>query len=221
MTAGYWLVGAAMVVAAADWVAVARNARRVEYVCKPLTMVVLIAAALALTEGDRAVTCAFTLAALVLSLAGDVFLMLPRDLFVAGLASFLLAHVAYVASFNPTAPPLAPTLVGVAVVLMVGLPLIVRLARGMAASGQRALLVPVACYFVAIGAMVVSAIATAGRADWNAVHTALAIAGATLFWVSDSLIGWKRFVAPVRHGDLAVIVTYHVAQALLVLALLG
>jgi len=147
--------------------------------------------------------------------------MVPKNLFIAGLASFLLAHLAYVAAFNPTAPPLGGTLVGLVVVLAMGVPLFLRMARGMRVSGQRDMLVPVACYFAAIGAMVVSAIATAGRPDWDAAHAALAIAGAGLFMTSDSLIGWRRFVAPIRHGDLGVIVTYHLAQAALVLALLG
>ncbi len=221
MQTGDWLVGAAMVVAVGDWVAVARRAKRAQYVLKPLVMVVLIAAAVALRPGDPALTCAFTLVALALSLAGDVFLMLPGDLFVAGLGSFLLAHVAYVAAFNPTAPPLAPTVVGIVIVLAVGLPLFLRMARGMRSSGRGRLVVPVALYLVAIGAMVVSAVATVGRPGWDAGHTTLAIAGAGLFFASDSLIGWRRFVRPVRHGDLAVIVTYHLAQALLVLALLG
>jgi uncharacterized membrane protein YhhN len=221
MRSGHWLVGAALAVAAGDWVAVARRARRVQYVLKPLTMVVLMAAAVSLGEGNPAATCAFTLVALVLSLAGDVFLMIPRDLFVPGLASFLLAHLAYVGAFNPTAPPLGAALVGVAVVLALGVRVFLRLARGMNASGQRGLLVPVGLYFVAIGAMVVSAIATVGRPEWDAGHAGLAIAGALLFMTSDSLIGWRRFVRPVPHGDLAVIVTYHLAQALLVLGLLG
>jgi uncharacterized membrane protein YhhN len=221
MRAGHWLVAAALVVAAGDWVAVARRAKRAELVLKPLALVVLVGAAAALGAGNPAATCAFTLAALVLSLAGDVFLMLPRDLFVAGLGSFLLAHIAYVAAFNRAAPPPGATIAGVAVVLAIGVPLFLRLARGMTAGGQRSLLVPVGLYFAANGAMVVSAIATAGRADWDAGHAALAIAGALLFMASDSLIGWRRFVGPVRHGDLAVIVGYHVAQVLLVLALLG
>jgi uncharacterized membrane protein YhhN len=221
MRTGDWLIAAALVVAACDWVAVARRAKRAEYVCKPLTMVVLIAAAVSLQEGNPAAVCAFTLAALVLSLAGDVFLMLPRDLFVAGLGSFLLAHIAYVAAFNPSAPPLGATLVGVVLVLAAGVPLFLRMARGMTEKGQRKLLLPVGLYFAAIGAMVVSAIATVCRPDWDAAHAALAVVGAVLFMTSDSLIGWRRFVRPVRHGDLAVIVTYHLAQAALVLALLG
>ena len=39
-------------------------------------------------------------AALVASLAGDVFLMLPIDAFIPGLASFLLAHLFYIALFH-------------------------------------------------------------------------------------------------------------------------
>jgi uncharacterized membrane protein YhhN len=220
MRTGDWLVAAAMVVALGDWLAVAKHARNAEYVLKPLVMVVLIGAVIAFRSGTPAATFAFTVAALAFSLAGDVFLMVPRDLFVAGLASFLLAHLAYVAAFNRTAPPLDAALVGVLVVLGVGVPLFLRLVRGMRSSGQGKLVVPVALYFAAIGAMVVSAIATAGRPEWDAAHVALAIAGAGLFMTSDSLIGWRRFVRPVAHGDLAVIVTYHVAQACLVLALL-
>lgn len=221
MRSGDWLVGAALVVAACDWVAIARRAKRAEYVCKPLTMVLLVAAALAFREGNPPATFWFTVAALACSLAGDVFLMVPRDLFVAGLASFLLAHLAYVVAFNPSPPPLGATLAGLAVVLAFGVPLFLRIAKGMAATGQRKMLVPVACYFAAIGAMVVSAVATIGRPEWDAAHAALAVAGAALFMTSDSLIGWRRFVRPLRHGDLAVIVTYHLAQAALVLALLS
>jgi len=39
--------------------------------------------------------------------------------------------------------------------------------------------------------------------------------------VSDTLIGWTRFVEDHERGPLAIAVTYHVAQALLLLALLG
>ena len=44
---------------------------------------------------------------------------------------------------------------------------------------------------------------------------------AVLFMASDSMIGWKRFVAEFRGADVAIIVTYHLGQVLLVLGLLG
>jgi uncharacterized membrane protein YhhN len=69
---------------------------------------------------------------------------------------------------------------------------------------------PVGAYMLVISAMVASAVGTG---------LALAVAGAVLFYVSDALIAWTRFVHDLPHGRLAVITTYHVAQALLVLSL--
>ena len=40
-----------------------------------------------------------------------------------------------------------------------------------------------------------------------------------LFYASDALIGWGRFVEARPWGDLAVMVTYHLGQVLLVLFL--
>jgi len=96
-TVATWLIVATALVAVADWVAVARGMRGVEYLCKPLVMFVLIAAALALDPVDPAERRWFV-AALACSLVGDVFLMLEdqQRWFVPGLAAFLLGHVGYV-----------------------------------------------------------------------------------------------------------------------------
>ena len=45
-------------------------------------------------------------------------------------------------------------------------------------------------------------------------------AGATLFYASDALIAWNKFVREHGWGRLAIIVTYHVGQILLVLSLI-
>ena len=218
---GYALVGVSLAVGIADWIAVARRNTGAEFVLKPLTLAVLIAAAAFLATGNPAWTAAFTIAALALSLAGDVSLMLPRDLFVAGLGAFLLAHIAYVLAFNRTAPPEPLTAIAAVGVGAVAVPLYLRMRAGMIEKAQREFAVPVAIYVVAIGAMVVSAIATAGRPEWPALNSAAAIAGALLFMASDSMIGWNRFVAEFRGADVAIIVTYHLGQVLLVLGLLG
>jgi uncharacterized membrane protein YhhN len=216
---GYALVGVAVGIGALDWVAVARKKRRAEYVLKPLTMAVLIAAAIALREGDSVYVMGFTLAALVLSLAGDVFLMLPRDLFVAGLGSFLLAHIAYIAAFAPSAP--SPGLAVVASVVVIAGFMYGRLVQGMLATGRQALVVPVGIYVLAISGMVVSAIAAAGRADWSTGRSAFTIFGALLFFASDGMIGWSRFAGDFRGSRVAIMATYHLGQAGLVLGLLG
>ena len=52
---------------------------------------------------------------------------------------------------------------------------------------------------------------------WSGV--AAAMAGALFFVASDAMIGWSRFVNAFRHHHVAIMVTYHVAQALLVVSL--
>jgi len=201
------LTGASAVV---DWVAVHRGDKRLEYVSKPLTLLALIGAAVASWShaGDAA---PWLLAALTFSLAGDVFLMLPGNLFVPGLASFLVAHICYVVAFEPDLPDDVGAWLVVAFVLGVGAALFVRLLRGLRDKALTELLVPVAAYSIAISLMLYSAV----------THSFVAAVGAAFFYVSDSLIGWTRFVGTVPHGSVLIHVTYHVAQVLLVVALIA
>jgi uncharacterized membrane protein YhhN len=197
------LFALAAIAALANWYAVERESARVEYVAKPATTALLIAAAAAGGASGWAV------AALVLCLAGDVFLMLPRDQFVAGLASFLLGHVLFIAAFAATRTddPLWPVSLGLAVVI-VGASAAPVLRGAVAQDAQ--LRVPVVAYMAVIGVMVAASALPGG---------ALAIAGAATFAVSDSILARNRFVAPIPHGRLATMVTYHAALALIVLAL--
>jgi uncharacterized membrane protein YhhN len=227
-----------LVVALADWIAVSRRAmdpasvgaRRAEYVAKPLTMVLLIAAALAIahahattgvTGAHRATAylTVATVAALVLSMVGDVFLMLPEDSasadrnFVFGLGAFLLAHVAYIAAFvslhahggYAISFVLTGLVLAGAVFATVGLPI-----RAAAKDEDPALAVPVLAYVAVISLMVVAA--------WWTGDMRI-IPGALLFAVSDAMIGWTRFVRKDWELDVPIIVTYHLAQILLVLGL--
>jgi uncharacterized membrane protein YhhN len=201
-----FLLGMAAVFAVADWVAVARGSKGLEYVAKPAATLLLVGVASALVPEDETRRAWFVLA-LVLSLAGDVFLMLPRNLFVAGLASFLLGHVAYIAGFG--LGEAWPWIAGVAVVaLAVGTPIL----RALLARGEKQLVGPVVAYMAVISVMVACAIGTGD---------AVAIAGAVLFMASDSLIAWNRFVRPLAWAPVTIMVTYHLAQAGLVLSLLA
>lgn len=200
------LLVAAVAVAAVDWWAVATDRRRIEYVAKPATMVVLIAAALAIDPADGTQRTWFVVA-LVLSLAGDVFLMLPRDLFVPGLTSFLLGHVAYIVGLLSAGVSGTGLLTGAAIIA-VALPLLGgRILRAVRAGDEPELTVPVTLYVLVISAMVVSA---------GASGSALALAGALSFYASDALIAWTRFIRPLAWGRVAVMVTYHLAQLALV-----
>ena len=185
--------------ALADWSAVARVSKPLEYVAKPAALAALVVYAAA-----QPVVQPWLIAALVLSLLGDVYLMLPVDLFVAGLASFLLAHLAYVATF--TASTGARAVAAIAVALLTS-PVATRVLRNVDATPVR---LAVASYMLVIALMVGSAIASGGL---------VAASGALLFLVSDSLIAWNRFVKPFAGAQAAIMVTYHLAQLALTLAL--
>ena len=108
------------VFAALDWLAVSRSIRALEYVAKPATLLALLVYA---AFGHAS---PWLVAALAFSLLGDVFLMLPADLFLAGLAAFLIAHLAYVGAFVGS---LMPRLVWLAVVIVVLAPVAARILR--------------------------------------------------------------------------------------------
>ena len=200
----------ALVAAGADWLAVYHDNRRLEFIAKPLTMVLLIGAAVAIDPRDAATRYWFVVA-LLLSLAGDVLLMLRRDtLFVAGLGAFLLAHVAYVIGLLTSGVHAGGLVVGL-VLAVAGFVLIgARLIRGVRRT-DRALVTPVLAYMLVISLMLITAYGTVRF--W-------ALAGATFFYISDSLLGRQRFLEPRERGDTAVMVTYHLAQFLLVVSLI-
>jgi uncharacterized membrane protein YhhN len=205
-----WAVVA--VAAPLDWWAVAVRGRRREWAFKPLVLVSLIAAAVIMGTTDTAAG-QWLLAALVLSLAGDVALLSDSEgRFVLGLGSFLLAHVAFVVAFVHAGMPRGDlALVGLA--LVAGLALVVarRVVPAAAREGGRPLAGAVTAYVAVIGAMVVAAWAT-GRP--------LVALGASVFMVSDAVLALDRFVRPRRFGSLAVMVTYHLGQVLIVVGLL-
>ncbi len=212
MNAAAWTcIGVAGALAFADWIAVSPGVRskRAEYLLKPATMIPLILAALYL-DPERDAQRAWFVAALVLSLAGDVFLMVPRDLFIAGLGSFLLGHVAFITGFLLESRTARPTIVA-AIVVVVAAASIGRRVLAAARKGDApAIAGPVAVYMTVIATMVVLA---AGTGE------AFAAAGAGIFFCSDALIAWDRFVRPLKWARPLIMATYHLAQAALVISL--
>ena len=70
------------------------------YVLKPLTMLLITVIAVRSIGRPVRKYPAIIAAGLIISLVGDVFLMLPGDYFIPGLVSFLVAHLVYVAAFS-------------------------------------------------------------------------------------------------------------------------
>ena len=193
-----------------DWLAVMRKIPSLEYVAKPLTTAALFATALTLDVTHDA-SWMWRLIALAFCLLGDVFLMLPTDAFVKGLASFAVAQVLFAVSFLSGDPDGARLIIGVVVMVPFAVMLARRFVGAMRRAGHGALVGPVVVYVVVISAMSVTAIAAG---------SAVAIIGALLFMVSDSLIAETRFVKARAWQPVGIMVTYHAALVGLVLGLL-
>lgn len=204
------LLLAAAIAAAANWLSRARGIRRLEVVTKPAVMVLLLGVVVTLDAADP-VRQRWFAAALALSLAGDVFLLLGERWFPAGLGAFLLAHLAFVAGFAAAGISVVPLFGGAMLVAIVAVPVAWRIIVSLRASGQGALVWPIVAYMTVIGVMVASAFG---------IGSPVAVLGAALFLLSDSLLAWNRFVTPLTWAPIAVMATYHLAQAALVLSLL-
>ena len=204
-----WFVAAAAF-AVANWWSRWSQHRPSEVWSKPLTLVAMIGAAVALIPDDPTVRVWFVVA-LVLCLAGDVFLLGDDSWFVPGLAAFLAGHLAYLIGFVSAdewrwwAFALASIGLG-----LLGVTIGRRVVAG-AVARRTSLRVPVASYLGVISLMVVCA-AAAGN-TW-------AVAGALLFLSSDTILGWRQFLAERPWMPLTIMFTYHLAQAALVVSLI-
>ena len=197
------------VASAGDLVSILRHHKRLEYATKPAVMVLLIAAAVLLhpaSQGERALF----VVALVLGLAGDVFLMLPDDYLIPGIGAFLAGHLAYAAGFRFVGFAIFGLVAGLVIVAATAVLFLRRILSAVESGGRAQLRNPVIAYAIVISLMTVSATASG--------HL-VAAAGGLLFFFSDVIFAWYRFVKPVRWGQPVNIVMYQAGQALLVLSL--
>jgi uncharacterized membrane protein YhhN len=206
----------ALIIAVVDWYAVHTQNKKLEYFAKPGVMVALILWML-LNGGLSSTLIWFTLG-LAFSMAGDIFLMLPRERFIAGLVSFLLAHLMYIAGLNQTPPAVnLPAAIVAVLVALTWLRIYRSISAGLTASGNTALKYPVLAYSLVISVMLLSALLTLTGETWQPAAALLVSGGALLFFMSDTLLAWNKFVTPLRNGRLAVIVTYHLGQIMIAL----
>jgi uncharacterized membrane protein YhhN len=167
----------------AEW----RGSQAGKWATKPLASAGFLGAALAAGAHDRV---AFAIvAALALSLIGDVFLIAKsRSAFRAGLLSFLLGHVVFGVAFvlrgiHPGASALTLLALGAIAVVV---------ARWLVPHVEDKMRVPVIAYIVIITTMVALAAGTVAAHG----HPILLVA-AVAFYLSDLSVARDRFVA---HG---------------------
>ena len=210
MSGRSWALGMAVAVSAA--LAIAAGVGWLEppllFVFKPLTTLLVIAHAW-LRDGGPPVVRRWVLSGLVLSLGGDVALLWPKEGFVPGLVSFLLAHLSYLVAFTRAAPFAARRWPFVAYALVAG-----GILSLLWAGVPGALRVPVVAYVLCLAAMaaqtaVVWRISQRGP---DAGRGAVLALGGLLFVSSDALLATNKFALALPLSSLWILATYWTAQ---------
>jgi uncharacterized membrane protein YhhN len=176
------------------------------YLGKPLTTLLLLVLAAGTRDALAPSYRALVTAGLLASLVGDVFLMLPGDYFLAGLASFLVAHLLYIVAFSTRArflrhqlPVLAYVVVATLVLFLV-LPTVGGVLR-----------TAIVAYVLVITVM--AAQGTCWLIESPAAPSARLVAlGAACFVSSDALLALDRFVTYVPARDLLILGSYWLGQ---------
>jgi uncharacterized membrane protein YhhN len=201
----------AFVLAILDWFAIAKGWQRVKYIATPAVMAALLSW-ITMNGGLQGPMRWFALG-LLFSLFGDILLMLPKDFFLAGVVSFALAQTTYTYGFNTEG-----IVIDIAVVILIiiisimSYQILRKLSAGLNFRGLIELRIPVIIYAILISLMLLSALVTFIRPGWRLSEAMLSSAGAMLFVISDSLLSWDRFVAPITNARTIVMVTYHLGQ---------
>lgn len=194
------LLCAAASIASAPW---ALALPWLNFVFKPLATLVVIVHALQ-RGGDAPAVRRWVIAGLVLSLLGDVALLWPREGFLPGLASFLLAHLAYLGAFTRVRRFAAQRLPFVVYALVAG-GVLAALWPGVPGPLRG----PVLAYVLCLAAMAAQA-AVLWRA--GVPRGAVLALGGALFVLSDALLATNRFAGPLPLAGLWILSSYWAAQ---------
>ncbi len=203
-----WVV---LIIAVINWIASDREWNWFIYITKPLTLILLIIWFTLSTQWQGA-SLWFGLG-LVFSLFGDIFLMLPEEQFLPGLGSFLIAHLMYIIGLNTFRHPVTvPSGLMIILVLLLFSSLVWIFYRNMITGEHRRYIIPVFAYMIVISTMLLSAVLTLINPEWRPLHAILVASGAVLFFLSDTVIGWNKFITPINRRNLIVMSTYHLGQ---------
>lgn len=149
---------------------------------------------------------------------GDVLLMFNNnDLFVFGLAAFLICHILYIVAFvkNIRSSHHKPSIINRFVMALLPLFYLVVLYTYMYpyianSEVNKPFLIPVTVYAITIVTMSLFALWRIGVS--NRTSVIFIIIGAFVFMFSDSLIALNKFVSPFMHANLFIMFTYCSAQ---------
>jgi uncharacterized membrane protein YhhN len=206
-----WLI-LALIFAVLEVLALQKNWNRLEYVARPAVMLCLFVG-LYLATGLQGVTLWFGIG-ILFSLVGDVLLMiLPDRMFLYGLTAFLFAHISYLIGFqNELMQFNAWSLILIVILASSAVRVIRRIVSAMRAQGQDRLVYPITFYSLVITTLLYAAMTTIANPAWKTSASFLVSVGAFLFFISDVILAWNKFVSPIKNGRILNIAAYHLGQ---------
>jgi uncharacterized membrane protein YhhN len=122
-----------------------------------------------------------------------------------------------VIGFNSPLPALSAW--GFLLALMIGIGgvrILRRIVAPLHAQGQAGLRIPILIYGLVISLMLLSAMLKLTDVSWQAGAALLVALGAFLFYLSDIILAWQKFIAPIRNGRIYNILAYHLGQIALI-----
>lgn len=206
-----FLIISIIVSALAYIIAEYKNASAIKYVFKPLTTLLVIFIAFNQMSNLDDNYAYLIIAGLLFSLVGDVFLMYPRDKFVYGLGSFLIAHIIFIIAISDGFHSvneiliLLPAAVYTLILLKIILP----------KTGEMKW--PVIIYALVL--MIFLWQASVEYYYSAEVSVFYAFLGALLFVISDSLLAYTKFVKNKVYSIAAIHITYWMALVYIALSI--
>lgn len=206
-----WLI-LAFIFAALETLALWKSWDRLEHVAKPAVMVCLFIW-LYRSTGLQGLTLWFGVG-LVFSLLGDVLLMISLDrMFIFGLVAFLFAHVFYLFGFqNELLNVTAWSFLLIMFLSVSAVRVMRRIVSSIRAKGQARMVYPVIVYSTVITVMLYAAMTTISNPEWKVSASFFVSVGAFLFYLSDLILAWNKFVSPIQNGRILNIAAYHLGQ---------
>ncbi|UCF37576.1 MAG: lysoplasmalogenase [Acidobacteriota bacterium] len=140
---------------------------------------------------------------------GDILLEAPDRTFLPGLIAFLLGHLVYIGAFLLRSQQF--NLIRALPVYAFGSAILMPLLRSQLIQ-ERGLEIPVIIYMIVICAMVWRAWTVDTGSDQRSIATHLALAGALLFLISDSILAVRLFLFDLPFARFIIMATYWLGQ---------